>query len=681
MSSILKLDEGKNAEINTKSRKRRLRFRKSQIKWIIFGLIAILIAWRLVGTISGAKTVANTVPYMDTTVLQYTDMENSISATGVVESADRHSVYSSLSHSIAKVLVEMGDRVQAGEVLCELDKDSIKRQIAERELTMSSSQKSTAQSIKVALSNYNNYKMGLEEGTNSSLISANSNVENAYDSWQKAQDTYAQYEDSLDRGGDSTLINLRNAMNSAKAAYDAAQDAYGDAKDVRDEARDELEEYLDDNVHAPDDETIANAESALRAAEIVYNSAKADRDAAAANYDEKLDAYNAEGGATPENLAALNQAEANYLAAESAAQAAEAALEAKHAKLEALEDYRDPSSNPNAVALEAAYDAAKAVLSAKADAREVAEDNYDSAKESYRLAQRNADTTLENYDKNVDTTERAYQIALVSQKAAEVAAENQLESYRNSLESAQLSADNEFLMAEFQLAQLYQDLEDVSVKASATGTVTAVYAKEGASGSGLLFVIEDTDSLMIETSVKSYDVGTVQEGMSVAIKSDATGDTVFDGRIRTIAPTTGKTAQGTTDTSSDPIFFAEVAVHSQDTGLRIGMSVRLNYIVERQVAVLSVPYEAVYENSAAETCVLAIEGQPGEKQFLREYVVTCGMENDLDIVISGENISEGLRIVNDADRYSALLDREITLSDQSIASPPRGLGPAFPIGR
>ena len=51
-----------------------------------------------------------------------------------------------------------------------------------------------------------------------------------------------------------------------------------------------------------------------------------------------------------------------------------------------------------------------------------------------------------------------------------------------------------------------------------------VVAKVGSTGSGLLFVIEDVDNLVVDTAIKGYDVGTVQTGMKVLIRSDATGN-------------------------------------------------------------------------------------------------------------------------------------------------------------
>lgn len=70
--------------------------------------------------------------------------------------------------------------------------------------------------------------------------------------------------------------------------------------------------------------------------------------------------------------------------------------------------------------------------------------------------------------------------------------------------------------------------------------MTAVYAKEGVPAAGLLFVVENTDDLVIKTALKEYDVATVQEGMPTEIKSDATGEEVFRGDGRAHLPDGGQ---------------------------------------------------------------------------------------------------------------------------------------------
>ena len=122
---------------------------------------------------------------------------------------------------------------------------------------------------------------------------------------------------------------------------------------------------------------------------------------------------------------------------------------------------------------------------------------------------------------------------------------------------------------EISLQILQRQLEDSKLKAPISGVVTAVLAREGSIGSGLLFVIEDTDNLRIKTRIREYDIGRIYQGMEVTITSDATGDNVHTGIISRISPAAIQ--------SPSPIveFEVEVDVISENTGLRIGMNVRI----------------------------------------------------------------------------------------------------------
>ena len=163
---------------------------------------------------------------------------------------------------------------------------------------------------------------------------------------------------------------------------------------------------------------------------------------------------------------------------------------------------------------------------------------------------------------------------------------------RRSLYSTQAIARDELQQLEFMLesakaarqqAQAILDgavviLERSVIRAPINGTVTDVIAREGAVGTGRLFVIEDTDHLRIMIRLRQYDMGRIRPGMNVVITSDATGITEYAGVISRINPA----AIQSTGTGSSSVveFEAEVLVVSQNTGLLIGMNTRLSIILE-----------------------------------------------------------------------------------------------------
>jgi RND family efflux transporter MFP subunit len=107
-----------------------------------------------------------------------------------------------------------------------------------------------------------------------------------------------------------------------------------------------------------------------------------------------------------------------------------------------------------------------------------------------------------------------------------------------------------------------------SITSPIDGTVTAVIAKEGSIGEGLLFVVEDTDNLKITTRFREHDISRVRTGMNVAITSDALGSSIYEGVITRINP-------AATINAPTVEFEAEVRVTSENTSLQIGMNALL----------------------------------------------------------------------------------------------------------
>ena len=640
--------------------------KKKRIKkrWTILGVIVILVATLFITWTAQRGQTVNAVATFDTVVLARTDIEHAISATGTVESADSHTVYSTQSYPVKAVHVEVGDVVQEGDLLCELDTSALEDQIEAQELSTGTSAQAAAQQVKTARDNYNATKDILEEGLNTSIVSAENSVRATYDAWQKAIRTYDTYEESLDDDTNATLIQYDNAVNTASNTYDAAKAAYTAAENALESAQAALAAYT-----TASGDTAA-AEAALAAAESDKTAKQSTRDNALIAYQAAEATYNT--SPTAENQAALAEAKAFY---ENAEETLAAAVDAVEAAQEALAAAQGSTTSAQYFALQADVAAKQAALNAATTTRSNAKNAYDTARAQRSAAYDNSDTTLSDYARAVDTAYDNYNAALVSLEAAQKSAQTQLQSSKNSLSTAEISGNTD--SAVLKLAQMQEDLDETRIAANASGTVTAVYAKVGASGSGLLFVIEDTQGLIVKTTVKGYDVGTVKEGIPVAIKSDATGDAVFDGKISSIAPTSVKNMQGQTDTASDVLFATEVAVLSKDTGLRIGMSVRLQYIIEGQADAIIVPYDAVYENANEESCILIVEERSGGKYTLRELAVTPGMENDLDVVITGEGVVPGLRVLSNPERYLSLIGREVTLSDQSQPATTAGFQPPF----
>ncbi|MDR0425039.1 MAG: efflux RND transporter periplasmic adaptor subunit [Clostridiales Family XIII bacterium] len=240
-----------------------------------------------------------------------------------------------------------------------------------------------------------------------------------------------------------------------------------------------------------------------------------------------------------------------------------------------------------------------------------------------------------------------YEAGAISKDAYDQA-ENAYAAAKIRYEEALAGLDSTTDVRSIAIRQLENQVRDAVIKAPVRGTVTAVYAKEGAPGSGLLFVIEDTERLQVSTSIKEYDAVNVELGMDVDIRADSVGDAVYEGRVSKLDPAAAKNAAGETAALSDAEFGAQVEILSPGVDLKIGMEVRMEIMLEKKDGVFGVPYDAVTMDAGGEEAVFAVsdDGQGG--YIAKRIPVDTGMETDFYVEIAGSGLYEGIRVISDA---------------------------------
>jgi multidrug efflux pump subunit AcrA (membrane-fusion protein) len=692
----MKGSDAMNTIPQDQTKKKRHKIKKS---WIILAAAAALVAIVL-AVIILRRPAASTVAVTDTTLLSPANIQNTISATGTVASSDNYKVYSTLQYPVKEIYVSVGSVVQQGDKLCQLDSDSLKQQIQSKEASMGISAQTAALMVQAAENKYSADKEALGKGINASLVAANSSVNTAYTSWVSAKKTYDDYYTSLKNSDNPALL-------TQKAAVDSASSALANAKLALNKAESDLSSAEDTLSKSENTSTVQQAKSALNSANAAvdsaeaaysqavqaYNAAKAvvagDRivtpatlatDTVAENI--ALQKYTAAKAVVDADIIAIPAPTPSKLAADTAAETAAvqaynsakavvdgeinapatlAADQAAEAAAKAKMDTADTAlSNAKTAARQAeqtyntikdtSYDTAQTSVTSYSNALDQAEQSlknaqtsYDNANAQYEAAAKSSDNTLAGYELSVNSTYQSYLNALSSLKAAQATAVNEIKSDNNSLQSSEVSANNSVDV--LALANLNKDLQDTTITAPISGTVTAVYANVGSNPANLMFVIENANP-SVDSTVKEYDIDSVKTGMAVTMETDATGTAVYEGKIISIAPASAKDQSGATVTGGDINYDTKIEVLSQNTGLHIGMDVRLKYILAQQIGALAVPYDAVYTNAQGEKCILAAVKQSNGRYILKEYVVVTGLENDLNIVISGDNIVKGLRVLN-----------------------------------
>jgi len=211
-----------------------------------------------------------------------------------------------------------------------------------------------------------------------------------------------------------------------------------------------------------------------------------------------------------------------------------------------------------------------------------------SAENSVKLAAIELETAQRSYDE----TKKLYEAGASSSdefKQAESALRKAQLSYDNaqitlkSSQSKNTSASKTNIeIQKVSLENQKKTLSDARITAPIDGEVTLSNVKAGEASAGLLFIVEDTENLMVSTSIGEYDISLIKTGQQVTIKTDSTGNKEFIGNVSKIAPTAKRDNTGNI-LSSNVQFDTEIAMKSNDSNIRIGMNVRLTSELSRHL--------------------------------------------------------------------------------------------------
>lgn len=641
--------------------------KKKKILSITCGVLAVVV----VGSYFALNRNNAVQAMVSTETLQQMDLQNTVSLSGVVESQSGRKVYSTLSYLVEQVNVQVGDVVQQGDVLAQLKTDDLQMDIAQQQAAVNASKNQSAHQIEVSRKAYENAKENYENGLDSGALSAEQGVTSAEYGVEQAQqqlkaakaavydakENYRVTRDQLE----GNITDAEEALRDAEEALGDAQAAYNDAVAGQESAKKEAaalfeqktadykkaaEEWAHlEGTYLADIETEkVNVKDAKDALDNKYPTPPKEGEDGYADYiaSDEFKAYQESEGklrtaretyvqqkSNFQNIQQVyNQAQTDYQnqlasiassasGAMSGVASAQSGVAAAEAQLDAAQDARNGASMAQ---LEQGVDSAKRGVDSAQLQKEIAQNQVSNAKDQ--------------------------------REASNNAIQQQIDSLKDNLVGSQIAAQST-QSQEIAIQKMQNTLEDATITAPVSGVVTAVYAKVGEPGNGLLFVVEDTQSLKINTKIKEYDVANIREGMPVVIKSDATGDQEISGTVTYIAPAAIKTEAGNTQTGgndSNVEFEAEVQVNDPNCGLRIGMNTRLTVLLEEKQDVFGVPYDAVVEKADGSTVVYAaVEQQNSGKNssyVVTEIPVTTGLETDFYIEISGGEVTPGMAVIS-----------------------------------
>ena len=613
---------------------------KKKRKIVLFVLIALVAVGGLSGYAYFSALAAGLSPTVSHTVLASGDLTNSINIRGVVESTNRRNVYAATNLIMDEVFVEIGDFVNAGDVLAVLDIRDLELNINQNRAEISSMEESNQLNYEQSARVYNTARDNLNIGQNAQVLNAQNavsnaeiNLINALLAYENARtdlslhDPYAP--NSAITQAQSQIIQAQSQINQSQGQTTQAQGQITQAQGQMAQAQGQITQARAQVTQA--EVALTNATQNLENIQRIHNITQSLFEA---------------GGATRNDF---ENSLANLQAAQTAVDAAQAAYNTTRQGYEITSQSYEVARQGYEIARQS-YEITRQSHDVTAQSYGLARQSYNETRQTLQTANRDTVTHLERVVENTQNQVTAARLALENAQAtldnALLAASQEVDRLQNTVELSQTALNNDARI--IALERLERQLDDAIITAPISGTITASFAYEGRVASGLMFVIEDTDNLKITTRIREYDATQVRPGMAVEIRTDSTGADVFYGEIAQIDPTALRNAAGDVISTTDVEFGAEIYVTSQGTPLLIGMNTRLNVILDRRYDVLFVPFDAIWESAEGDTYVFVAEADGQTNATVRQVPVTIGLESDFFTEISGNALTPGMIVINNA---------------------------------
>jgi HlyD family secretion protein len=384
---------------------------------------------------------------------------------------------------------------------------------------------------------------------------------------------------------------------------------------------------LEELLEGPSDDELAAAQADLRAAEAELNAAyvrlngnttgASSEQLRAAEIELEIAQQNATQAANqhstilvtePNRFLSAEQIADMELAARASAVQANAALQVAEDALDDLlhGDSQAISSSQAGVAIASAtHDGAQARLDLSLSGP--SESDIASAQASLAQAQANLEKTIAG----------PQQIQIV---AAEVA-----------LEQARIS---------LQLAE--QDLQDATLSAPYSGTISALFVAEGEQSAGIVVEITDTDHLEIMVEVDEMDVGKISVGQPVMVTLESWPGEIIESRVVAISPKAIK------DGDALVSYDVYLSLGQSDHPIRVGMTSNADFATDHQKDVLLVPNRAINldRQSGIYSVELIIEDDSGPVST-QNVEVTVGLRDSrFTEILSGLQEGDEVMVIN-----------------------------------
>ena len=627
-------------------------FIKGHKKLVIIGVILaavvalVIYVKNLVG--QAQSLLENTANSATTETIEVRDIINSVTATGRIVASEERTISATVTGvDIKELNVSVGDKVNAGDIICQLDGEELETQLAEAQTGKNADAGRT--SIDLESSNRN-----LNDAITTRDIDAQRGVEDknsAYNQYLSAADECAEAETDYNNASNEAN-NAKNKMNSAEAALNSAKSAKNGA---------------------PDATVLAAAEAEIATAKDAYNSTVSALESYRSSIGETTPSAVASFSATTTTTADIIN-EYSMTVSRNASLVATDCYTGDVPEVRAEIEARLSELSVKASAFEQALSKYNSVLSApvemNAAKKAEAEAAYAQAKAEYEAAKAKEESAKSIYEAKIKTVESqldTYNRTLRSIDDMKRNDDMSVAARADSLKNSRLSASTATIGDDRTIRQIEDQLHSCVVTATIGGTVTAVNVIEGDTYmGGAIVTIEDTSKYEVAAQIDEFDIPSVSVGQSVIIKTNGTGSEELSGTVKSIAP------HATADMSSSSVKYeVRITVDTPNDDIRLDMTAKIEIVNEKKEGVMTVPAEAIQkeEEDGREFVEILDSGRPidsskmltdptsvseedakklesGEVTYESHKVyITRGIEGDYYVEIIGDGIEEGQEVI------------------------------------
>lgn len=198
---------------------------------------------------------------------------------------------------------------------------------------------------------------------------------------------------------------------------------------------------------------------------------------------------------------------------------------------------------------------------------------------------------------------------------------------------------------EIDIDRIKSDIEKSDVISPIDGTVVEVNVSELSvvASEALMFQVQDTENLEVQTNISEYDIGKVKIGQPVKVTCDGADEREYKGTVSYISPNAviEKNGQGT-----ETVVKIKIDINDKDTQLKPNFSANVEIKTANKKDALVVPYEAIYTDKSGEKSVYIVENNKAKK-----VAIDTGLEGDMLVEIIGDGFKDNdLVILNPTER-------------------------------